>query len=254
MAIVIGLMNRKGGAGKSTLTKLLASAVAHSKKKCLVIDLDPAEDILKWWTRAESKGHYDEKIMVRSTVVAEDLYDIVAKHDDAVDFIIIDTKGEGAEWADDLAGVVDRIVVPCTNANPDRDRTRETIAWYDDLKKRVASPDQLPPLQVVLTRVPPVMVRHKRDMPKPKEITGRDFERHYEIVSEFNPLVTMVPERPQYREMDEQGLLGGIMERCRNGQWSDKGQALHYESALAHAIDLMNNIIEGSKMEQTHGA
>ena len=72
MAIVIGLMNRKGGAGKSTLTKLLASAVAHSKKKCLVIDLDPAEDILKWWTRAESKGHYDEKIMVRSTVVAED--------------------------------------------------------------------------------------------------------------------------------------------------------------------------------------
>lgn len=49
MAIVLGLMSKKGGAGKSTIVKLLSSAVTHAGHKCLVIDLDPNKDILTWW-------------------------------------------------------------------------------------------------------------------------------------------------------------------------------------------------------------
>lgn len=49
MAIVLGIMSSKGGAGKSTITKLLASAFAFTKNRCLIIDLDPNKDIVNWW-------------------------------------------------------------------------------------------------------------------------------------------------------------------------------------------------------------
>lgn len=254
MAIVIGMMNKKGGAGKSTITKLLASAIVHSGHSCLIIDLDPNRDILRWWETATEQGNHDPRLTVRATLAADDLFDIVGQHDDRVRFILIDTKGEGESWAEDLASVVDRLVVPCMNAKSDRDRTRETLAWHRDLLERAEDPAQVPPLHVVLTRVPRGLVRYRPGAPKPEGMTARDLARHNEIVREFRPLATMVPERSQYGEMDEQGLLGNLMEKARAGDWKDKGQALHYESALAHAIDLMNNILDGRRMEDRDAA
>ena len=82
MAIVLGMMTKKGGAGKSTLTKLLASAVVFSGHKCLVIDLDPNEDILTWWTSATEQGNHDDRLTVRATLNSEDLFELVDEHDE----------------------------------------------------------------------------------------------------------------------------------------------------------------------------
>lgn len=253
MAIVLGLMTKKGGAGKSTLTKLLASAVVFSNRKVLVIDLDPAEDILSWWTDVQEQGNHDDRLIVRSTIDPDEMFELVEKHENDVDFILIDTKGEGADWADDLAGVSDRIIVPCMLSQSDRRRTRETLSWYEDLKKRVADPSKVPLLHVVMTRLPPSMVTYD-GTGAAKGMNTHDLARYHEMVREFSPLKSIMPERTQYRDMDQLGLLGTLLHKARNGEWNEKGQAIHYESALAHATDLMNCILKGEKMEYADGS
>ena len=253
MAIILGMMTKKGGAGKSTLTKLLASAVVFSGHKCLVIDLDPNEDILTWWTSATEQGNHDDRLTVRATLNSEDLFELVDEHDEKVEFILIDTKGEGADWADHLASVSDRLIVPCLNSRSDAERTRETLQWYSDLKTRVDDPASVPPLHVVLTRMPTSLLSYD-GRGTPKGMTGNDMARYKAMVQEFRPLKSIVPERSQYRDMDERGLLGTLLDQARNGEWKDKGQALHYESALAHATDLMNCILTGETMETVDGA
>lgn len=255
MAIVLGIMSSKGGAGKSTITKLLASAFAFTENKCLIIDLDPNKDIVNWWSTATQTGYVDDNIVVRPATNGNDLFDLVDRYESDVNFILIDTKGEASSWAVDLASVSDVLIVPCMNAKGDRERTQETIDWYEDLKSRAENPERIPPLHVVLSRVKPNLLTHVRGTSKPKDLANREFERHYEIIDQFNPLATMVAEKSQYREMDELGPLGVILERYReSGDPNEKLKAHHFEVALAHAITLVNNIFDQRKMEASDAA
>lgn len=79
MATVLGMISRKGGAGKSTITKLLASAFAFTDHKCLIIDLDPSKDIVNWWVTANETGYADKNIIVRAPTDADDLFDLVSR-------------------------------------------------------------------------------------------------------------------------------------------------------------------------------
>ena len=152
MAIVLGIMSSKGGAGKSTITKLLASAFAFTENRCLIIDLDPNKDIVNWWSTATQIGYVDDKIIVRPATNGDDLFDLVGRFESDVDFILIDTKGEASSWAVDLASVSAVLVVPCMNAKGDRERTQETTDWYEDLKSRAENVETIPPLGFAVSR------------------------------------------------------------------------------------------------------
>ncbi len=255
MAIVISMMSKKGGAGKSTMTKLMASAFLFTGKKCLLIDMDESDDSVEWWQTGVQNDLTDEKLIARRVETGEELFEIINKHEPEVDFIIIDTKGEGVDYAVELASVSDVLLVPCMNAKGDRKRALETLSWYNDLKERSENPSALPALHIVLARVQPGLFTHVRGNPKPDKIGEREFERHYEIIDEFNPLYTMVPEKAQYREMDERGVLGAIIEKMRaSPDPKDRVRVTHWEVAMAHAITLINNVFSGRKMRQEDGA
>ncbi|PIU18341.1 MAG: hypothetical protein COT18_10740 [Elusimicrobia bacterium CG08_land_8_20_14_0_20_59_10] len=49
------LCNGKGGTGKTTLTVLLAHALAEAGKKVAVLDRDPQGTATKWLNECESK-------------------------------------------------------------------------------------------------------------------------------------------------------------------------------------------------------
>ncbi len=255
MAIVIGMMSRKGGAGKSTMTKLLASALVYADRKVLIIDLDPAADIPDWWSRAVAHGNHDPRVSVRATTDSEELYRLVNTFDDKVDFIIIDTKGEGHDWADDLASVADRLIVPCMLSASDYKRTRETLAWHADLISRAENgADDVPPINVVLTRMPPSLLNWTDEKDTSKGVSSISLQHFQEVVKEFKPLKILVPDRQQYLDMDQMGLLGTILNKARAGDTSERGRVPAYASALAHASELLNTILRGETMEVYNGA
>ncbi|MEP4845481.1 ParA family protein, partial [Roseibium sp.] len=45
---VIAIITRKGGAGKTTLTRALISAAMAQGKRCLVFDADPQQALARW--------------------------------------------------------------------------------------------------------------------------------------------------------------------------------------------------------------
>lgn len=255
MAIVIGLMSKKGGAGKSTIVKLLSSAVTYANHKCLVIDLDPNQDISTWWDVSKKNNLADDNLIVRTVSKDRDLFDLVEEFDNKVRFIIIDTKGEGVDFGVDLASVADALIIPCLNAKADGDRTQETVEWYTDLKARAEDPDDIPPLHVVMSRVNPKLLTHVKGTPKPDGVGVRELERHYEIIEKFDPLDVMVPEKQIYQEIEERGTLGKIIEDLRGkSDASSKMKLRHFEAAMALAILLGNCIVEERKMSAANGA
>lgn len=255
MAIVLGLMSKKGGAGKSTIVKLLSSAVTHAGHKCLVIDLDPNKDILTWWALSKTNDLAEDNLIVRTVSPDRDLFDLIDEYDDKVKFIIIDTKGEGVDFGVDLASVADALIIPCLNAKADRDRTLETINWHKDLKARAEDTSRIPPLHVVMSRVNPKLLTHVKGTPKPDGVGVRELDRHYEIIEQLRPLDIMVPEKPIYQEIEERGALGMIIKEHKDKtDASSKMKLRHFEAAMALAILLGNCIFEERKMSVTNGS
>lgn len=245
----IGMLTRKGGAGKSTLTKLMASVLIENNRKVLVIDLDPNKDILNWWQKAEALGNYDERLMVRATTDPDELYHLVDQYTGEMDAIIIDTKGEGQDWADDLASVSDRLVIPCMLGDGDIDRTRETLEWHAGLKTRVANPSAVPPAYVILTRMPPSFLKWKEGMERPKDVSDMTLDAIVSATREFKPLRAILPERNQYLDMGRAGPLGVLLRKHLNGTPKERGLVPAYSSALAHASELVNRLIENDTMD-----
>ena len=65
MPQIISIANQKGGVGKSTVTILLATALAkHKKKKVLILDTDVQGSITNWLESERSMYEEDSLVEV----------------------------------------------------------------------------------------------------------------------------------------------------------------------------------------------
>ena len=55
--VVVAAVARKGGSGKSSLIKTLASAALAARKTALLIDTDAQGDLTRWYARAAKEGN-----------------------------------------------------------------------------------------------------------------------------------------------------------------------------------------------------
>jgi len=230
---VIGAMTQKGGAGKSTLIKALASAAIAGGHSAVLIDADPQQTLLHWCRDIASDALKSGKLIVRAVSSAEEAGELIESYYEAgkTDFIFVDTKGEGAEWSDRLAPILDVIVMPIMLSKTDLHIAAQTFGWYNGLKSRVDDPSLLPPFVAVLNRV------------KVKSSKGDD-ELLAMVVREFPVVETIVLERNAYTEMDRFGLLGEIATaKAGDANPLIRTHAKHFLEALQESTDLLNNIL-----------
>lgn len=223
---VITAMNRKGGCGKSTLIRGLASAAQDRGETVTIFDTDGSQGLYKWMTRAKAADAWSADVEVVASLDAnkvEGMVEEIFSQPDQEHLILIDTFGGGSdpEAQDLLVDMSDIVVAPCMLSEEDLEETKETWGWYARLRERVSDPDSLPPFHVLVSRVPSVMRAPDNEI----------LEQIFMALPAFDEFVS---NRSVYSRMGN-GLLGPIRDNLRN-----KGVAAHVQDALNEMTDVLD--------------
>lgn len=230
---VVTVMTRKGGAGKTTLIRALASAAMRDGKRCIIFDTDPQQGMMNW---ATSLGINDPLLKVEHLEFSDELGTKTDEAYDAgdVDYIFVDTMGAAGAWADDLAAASDVIILPMKLSMDDWKSTNDTYEWYRGLADRAEDPDALPSFHVVLS-----------DVPAKQSKTELEFEDQafdaFPVVSHF------FMSRKQHREASKEGLLHTIAQTKRSGiNPLGRVHAKYFDEALDEAAAILKEVTEAA--------
>lgn len=138
---VMLVMNRKGGSGKSTPCRALASAAAGRGDTVTIFDTDSSRSCLKWMKAGQEAGNWSSLVEVIHTLDAHlvvEAIDQIYEQQDQEHLILIDTLGGGSKAQNVLAIAAHSIVCPMMLSRGDLSETMETASWYLKLRGRKA--------------------------------------------------------------------------------------------------------------------
>lgn len=224
---IILVMNRKGGAGKSTFCRALASAASARGETVTLFDTDASRSCLSWMEAGRTAGNWSPLVEVihsldagRITAAIEEIY----AQPDQEHLILIDTFGGATAAQDLLATAAHQIVCPVMLSRADLSEAKETANWYLGLRARVERPDQLPGFTVMLSRIPQRVSESERLVAE-------------ELFRSLPTLENFLGNRSIYVRMDQSGLLGPMAAGMQN-----RGVAAHVQAALCEAEDVLTEI------------
>lgn len=224
---VVLVMNRKGGSGKSTLCRALASAAERRGETVTIFDTDASKSCLKWMQAGQEAGNWSPLVEVIHTLDAHrvvEAIDQIYEQPDQEHLILIDTFGGGSEAQDVLAVAAHRILCPMMLSHGDLSETLETASWYLTLRERVEQPEDLAGFSVLLSRVQVRLSESERAVADA-------------LFRSLPVLEAWLSNRSAYVRMDREGLLGPIADRTPN-----RGLAAHLEAAVKEAAELLDEI------------
>jgi chromosome partitioning protein len=112
MTIVISAINGKGGAGKTTALMNIAGEYALRQNSVAMLDLDPRNNLLKWWTDCRAKQSQPKGIDVFSFKTAKGVAGFLEEKAAQFDYVLIDTPGEDTSIIDPVIAASDLVISP----------------------------------------------------------------------------------------------------------------------------------------------
>ena len=109
MLVMVGFVSQKGGVGKSTLSRALATAVAASKGNVKIADLDPQQHTLTRWKKRREENDAGPTIVVESYKSAADAIDHASLDNQ---LLIIDAPPRASKCTLEIARRADLVVQP----------------------------------------------------------------------------------------------------------------------------------------------
>lgn len=125
--MLIGILNRKGGCGKSTTAVHLAHWLAQRKHSVMVIDSDGQTSSSQWLT----------KLNLPSFVIndPDDLFDQIALFSEQYESVIVDSPAVLGETAKAVLLSVDLALVPVQPSNLDLLATKDIVRLVNQAQK-----------------------------------------------------------------------------------------------------------------------
>jgi chromosome partitioning protein len=119
---VFAVINQKGGAGKTTIALNLASALAETGARVLLIDADPQQTAQDWAAVRESPPTF-QVIGLSKPILHRDLPTMAADYD----HVIIDGAPRNYEVARSAILAADIVLIPVQPSGADFWASRETV-------------------------------------------------------------------------------------------------------------------------------
>ena len=224
---VILVVARKGGAGKSTLCRALASAAVARGETVTLFDTDISRSCHDWSGRAQAAGNWSPMIDVihcRDVGRVVDTITEISAQPDQEHLILIDTPAGACEVTDQLTAVAHQIICPMLLSRADLNQARATASWYLEMKARSPRPNAFAVFTIALSRVP-------------LRISETEKTVAAELFATLPVFENFLGNRSSFLRMDEAGLLGPMAERLQN-----RGVATHLLTSLREAEDLLAEI------------
>ena len=141
---IISFANSKGGAGKSTLCLLIASELADTGTKVLIIDADEQQSCSQWADRCRAAGTLPPAISVSRASTPEELKALLQASQ--AEIVLVDVQGSMNKML--IAAIVasDVTIVPSKANVMEMNETVKLFEWAQANLRRA-------PLRLVLTRV-----------------------------------------------------------------------------------------------------
>lgn len=229
---VVMALSRKGGAGKTTLVRALASAAIAKGLHVLLIDTDSQRGLADWGRRAADAGCSSPLMTIIATREVDEVHAALDHaHDErTADLALIDTAGTGLGAMERLVVEADHLVLPMRLTASDVSITAQTLEWIGRLAERVEDPDMLPKPRVVISDFNPRPTRNDKDILS-------DVIRRMPVLA--NPMV----HRQALRDMDREGLLGSMADAlASHAEPLMRSHAGRFREALEEASDLLAEI------------
>lgn len=133
MAIIVGCVGPKGGPGKSTAARIIATKIIRSGHTAKIIDHDKQKTCERWASKREdyraamlAKKKVDpDKVPPRVPVEYYGVLEEGLAEADAFDFLVVDAAGKAGPEILRIAQVADIVVMPCNPGGDDLDPTIE---------------------------------------------------------------------------------------------------------------------------------
>lgn len=125
--MIIGVLNQKGGVGKTTLSVNLAAALTFQSRRVLLIDADPQGSALDWGVAREDEPLFSVVGLPRATI-HRDIEKIGQGYDD----IVIDGPPRVTELARSCIMAADLVLIPVQPSPYDVWASEEIIKLYQE--------------------------------------------------------------------------------------------------------------------------
>lgn len=130
MGNIVTIATQKGGAGKTTLARVLSADLARRGRRVAVIDADPNRGFTEW-----AELYTGPAMTFRAEPDEKELANLPADLAETHDVVVIDTAGFGSRSMLVAIGAADGVIIPCM---PDRGSVREaeqTAVWVRNLSR-----------------------------------------------------------------------------------------------------------------------
>jgi chromosome partitioning protein len=125
---IIGMLNGKGGVGKTTLTACLAVQAA-AERMAAVCDLDPQSSYSDWYAR---RGAPDNPALLRGASHASDAIEAL-RRTSPYDYVFLDGPPGSVLVTEDAVGVSTLVLIPIRASGLDLASSQDTIQACQDL-------------------------------------------------------------------------------------------------------------------------
>ena len=143
---VLTVASSKGGPGKSTVTMLLAGALAAEGGRVVALDADPTQALSRWAANAYEGPAIETIAEADETRLAH----LINEKADAADLVLVDTAGFGNRAAAVAMTSADAILVPALAGEADVTEAEKTVRLAEGLAR--AARREIP-VRVLLNRV-----------------------------------------------------------------------------------------------------